>query len=195
MQERGVVMRIYQCEDSLEGIFTAIYNAYEDKCRVEDVVISLTDEYFLFAEYVPVEIDPGKVMKVCNTLRKRFGEEDYRRICLALTVSDMDKAQAVYRTVATGLSGSYGKGHLLHNLTDEAVHKVFVLARKAGNELCHLRGFVRFQELEGGVLFSRIAPKNNVLTFLMPHFADRFPMENFMLYDESRNLFGVHPAG
>ena len=25
-------MKIYHCEDSLEGIFTAIYNTYEDHC-------------------------------------------------------------------------------------------------------------------------------------------------------------------
>ena len=28
----------------------------------------------------------------------------------------------------------------------------------------------------------------------MPHFADRLSVENFMIYDEKRELFGVHPA-
>ena len=54
--------------------------------------------------------------------------------------------------------------------------------------------FIRFQELEQGVLFSRIGPKNNVIPFVMPHFADRLCVENFMIYDENRELFGVHPA-
>ena len=58
----------------------------------------------------------------------------------------------------------------------------------------HLKGFTRFSELENGVLYSKISPKNNILAFLMPHFVDRFPMENFMIYDERRNLFGIHPA-
>ena len=59
----------------------------------------------------------------------------------------------------------------------------------------HLLGFVRFEELENGILFTRIAPKNNVVIFLMPHFADRFPAENFMIYDEKRELYGIHPSG
>ena len=50
-------------------------------------------------------------------------------------------------------------------------------------------------ELENGMLFSRIGPKNDVVAFLMPHFADRLPIENFVIYDEKRNLFGIHPAG
>ena len=187
-------MVVYQCEDSLEGIFTAIYNAYEDKNKPEDTRISLTEELLLFAKYVPVTVDKGKVLKVMNTLKRRFGEEDYRSICLALASPDEEKAQAIYQTIAAGLATNHGPGHLLDNLADDSVHRVFSLYRAANNEFMHLRGFVRFQELENGILYSKIGPKNNVLTFLMPHFADRFPTENFVLYDAGRNLFGIHPA-
>lgn len=188
-------MRVYQCEDSLEGIFTAIYNIYEDKCDRNDTRISLTDELLLFAEYIPVEVNEEKAMKVINTLRRRFGEEDYMKICMALCSSEPEKAQAVYRTVAMGLSKGCKPGHLLDNLAEISVNMVFSLARGANNEFLHLRGFIRFAELENGILYSKIAPRNNVLTFLMPHFTDRFPMENLMIYDERRKLFGIHPAG
>ena len=187
-------MVVYQCEDSLEGIFTAIYNAYEDKNKPEDTRVSLTDELLLFAKYVPVTVDKTKALKVMNTIKRRFGEDDYWRICLALSSPDEDKAQAIYKTIAAGLSGNCGHGHLFDNLADDSVHKVFSLSRAAGNEFTHLRGFIRFQELENGILYSKIGPKNNVLAFLMPHYADRFPTENFMLYDAGRNLFGIHPA-
>lgn len=33
-----------------------------------------------------------------------------------------------------------------------------------------------------------------MIPFIMPHFADRLSIENFMVYDENRRLFGVHPA-
>lgn len=187
-------MVVYQCEDSLEGIFTAIYNAYEDKNKPEDTRISLTEELILFAEYVPVTVDKNKVLKVMNTLKRRFGEEDYRSICFAMASPAEEKAQAIYQTIASGLARNCGPGHLLDNLADDSVHRVFSLYRATNNEFMHLRGFVRFQELENGILYSKIGPKNNVLTFLMPHFADRFPAENFMLYDAGRNLFGIHPA-
>lgn len=188
-------MVVYRCEDSLESIFTAVYRAYEEKRDHADTRISLQEEYWLFAEEIPVESDAEKAGKVMNTLRGRFGEEDFERICLALSSRDTEKAQAVYQTIVWGLSGGCRPGHLLDNLADGRVHTVFSLARNAGNEVRHLKGFVRFSELENGVLISRIAPKNNILIFLMPHFADRFPMENFMICDESRELFGIHPAG
>lgn len=188
-------MVVYLCEDSLEGVFTAIYRAYEEKRDHADTVLSLTEEPLLFAEYVKVEPDLERTRKVMNTLRRRFGEDDYLALCQALASEDPDKAQAVYRTVADGLRRNIRQGHLFDNLADDHVHKAFSLSRGAGREISHLQGFVRFQELENKVLYSVIGPKNNVLTFLMPHFADRLPLENFVIFDDKRNLFGIHPSG
>lgn len=188
-------MIVYLCEDSLEGVFTAIYRAYEEKRDHTDTVLSLTEEPLLFAEYVKVEPDLERTRKVMNTLRRRFGEEDYLALCQALASEDPDKAQAVYRTVVDGLRRNIGRGHLLDNLADDNVHKAFSLSRGTGREISHLQGFVRFQELENKVLYSVIGPRNNVLTFLMPHFADRLPLENFVIFDDRRNLFGIHPSG
>ena len=44
-------------------------------------------------------------------------------------------------------------------------------------------------------MFSTIHPKNHALPILAEHFADRFPQENFMIYDETRQLAAVHRAG
>lgn len=188
-------MIVYVCEDSLEGIFSGIYRAYEDKRDHGDTYLSLTDEPMLFAEYVEVEPDRQRTVKVINTLQRRFGEDDYVTLCMALASEDPGKAQAVYRTVVDGLKRNGRPGHLFDNLAEDNVHKAFSLARGSSREICHLQGFIRFQELEQKVLYSAIGPKNNVLTFLMPHFADRLPRENFVLYDDIRNLFGIHPAG
>ncbi len=188
-------MTVYQCEDTIESIFTAIYRAYEERRNHKDTVISLSDELYLFAEYVKVEPEPEKYVKVIRTIKRQFGEENYLWLCYALTASEGDKAQAVYQTVVDGLQRKVREGHLFDNLANDAVNRAHGLARGASREYLHLTGFVRFQELEQGILYSKIGPKHDLLTFLMPHFADRFPMENFMIYDENRRLLGLHPAG
>ncbi len=188
-------MTVYQCEDSLEGIFTAIYNAYQDGRSPEDTRITVNGELFLFARYVTVDAEGEKTLKVMNTLKVRFGEDDYLRLCLALSSSHEEKAQAVYQTVALGLGEKCSRGHLFDDLGNQWIHLAFTLARAAQNENHHLRGFLRFRELKSGLLFAVMGPKNNLLTFLMPHFSDRLPGENFIIYDEFRGLFGVHPAG
>lgn len=188
-------MTVYRCEDSLESVFTAIYLAYEEKRNHEETFLSLSDEPVLFAEDVYVVSDREKVIKVTRSLYRIFGEEDYMSLCLALSSEDTEKAQAVYRTIVDGLSAKRRAGHLFDNLANTEVHRAFSLARAAGREMDHLRGFVRFRELENGVLYAKICPKHNAVTFLMPHFADRLPQENFMIYDEKRGVFGIHLAG
>lgn len=188
-------MTVYRCEDSLESIFTAIYLSYEENRDAEDTCLVLHDAPILFAEDVPVEADVSRAVKVMRTLKRRFGEDDYLSVCMALAAQDADKAQAVYRTVVKGLDERYARGRLFDNLADESIMKTFSLARGVSREIGHLNGFLRFQELENGMLYAKIGPKSNALTFLMPHFADRLPMENFVIYDDTRGIFGVHPAG
>lgn len=188
-------MTVYRCEDSMESIFTAIYRAYEERQDHGDTCISLSDEPLLFADDVYVEPDEEKVRKVIRSLYRTFGEKDYYSLCLALASPEQEKAQAVYRTIVDGLSAKRRPGHLFDNLANEEVHHAFALGRCVGREVDHLMGFVRFQELENGVLYSQIAPKSNAVVFLMPHFADRLPEEDFMICDERRGLYGVHPAG
>lgn len=188
-------MTVYRCEDSLESIFTAIYLSYEEDRNAEDTYLALHDEPMLFAEDVAVEADSSKAVKVMRTLKRRFGEDDYLSVCMALAAPDTEKAQAVYRTVVKGLDERYARGHLFDNLTDDNIAKAFSLARWVGREVNHLIEFLRFQELENGMLYAKIGPKSNAVTFLMPHFADRLPVENFVIYDDTRGIFGVHPAG
>ena len=57
------------CEDTAEGIFSAIYYAYEIKRNPNTTVISASpiDNYSLFTEYMRVEADLEKAKKVQNT--------------------------------------------------------------------------------------------------------------------------------
>lgn len=188
-------MYIYRCEDSQEGIFTAIYNIYENHHTMEQVLVSTTDEPYLFAQDIPVENDKIKAGKVANTIKKRFGEEDCYHIAYALSGNHPDKAQALFKTIFLGISGNVRPGHLLDNLADENVNLIFTMSRAASKEFAHLRGFLRFEELEHGALYASYVSKNNVLPFLMEHFTDRFPVENFVIYDESRKSMGIHKTG
>ena len=188
-------MTVYRCEDSLESIFTAVYRSYEENRNPEDTHLALHDDPLLFAEDVTVTPDASKAVKVMRTLKRRFGEDDYLTVCMALASPDPEKAQAVYRTVAKGLDERCLRGHLFDNMADDNVLKAFSLGRSTCREIDHLKGFLRFQELENGMLYARFGPKCNAVTFLMPHFSDRLPVENFVIYDETRGIFGVHPAG
>ena len=71
---------ILQCEDSPQGIFSAVYSAWELKYGHENTEIQAISEenhanLELFAEYIPLLCDGEKAGKVMNTIRTRFSEE------------------------------------------------------------------------------------------------------------------------
>lgn len=197
----------FVCEDSLDGILTGIYDAWDFKIKhpaISHEDIKLTskevDNYELFSDYISVIPDSDKAEKVSRTLLTKLGTEFYEAILKAAlsrepaSKKDMDKADAIYKTVVLALRSPEAEKVLLY-LGIPCVFRVFSLSRATHMEAHHLMGFLRFSELKNGVLFSSIHPKNHALPILAEHFTDRFPQENFMIYDETRNLAAVHRAG
>ena len=41
------------------------------------------------------------------------------------------------------------------------------------------------ENFENGILFSEITPKAQILTCVADHFEDRFPLENWIIYDKT----------
>lgn len=186
---------ILVCEDSLEGVLTAVYCAYEWKLNpVETRIQTGEADLCLFAAYREVKTDPGRSAKVAGTVRRRFGADAWEAICHALASEDEAKGQAVYRAIAAGLSGKV-RGRLMDALAEDDIRKVFELSRHVHNEVHRMKMFLRFREVEGNVLFARIEPDANVTEFIMPHFADRFPLENFVIADTRRGVAGIHASG
>ena len=66
-------------------------------------MLCLTDDPIFFAEDIAVSPDAEKTHRVMNTLKRRFGTDNYLSLCMALASEDQEKAQAVYRTVVSGL--------------------------------------------------------------------------------------------
>ena len=48
--------------------------------------------------------------------------------------------------------------------------------------------------MESGILFARIDPKSQILACIAPHFADRLPLENWLIFDGTHEVFAVHEA-
>lgn len=192
--------RIYVCSNNIEGIFTAVYQIFthvsehittHDNCKI---IAGEIGNFELFSEYIDVTTDSDKAMKVTRTICDRFGFEAYESFLYASCCNDEEKATAIYKSIVTGFSKKAGF-NLMNMWTDPNISLVNELRRKAGNEFARWREFLQFHELNNGVLFSRIGPVCDILMLLAPHFSNRFPNENFMIYDEIRDKYLVHEKG
>ena len=101
---------VFVCEDSLEGIFSGVYEAYEFKKqeRVEShdtlhLAVKQPDMQRLFTRYIKLKTVEEKANKVVRTIKRELGEHTYYDLCLAAVCADEEKADAVYHTIVTGL--------------------------------------------------------------------------------------------
>lgn len=193
-------MVLFVCEDCIDGIFSGIYDAWASRLGHANVALRISgmDNLELFARYRTVITDSEKARKVADTIRRKMGEEAYEHIYQAALASDGEKADCIYRVLAVGLSkytDTHTAHHLMDKLQDYYVCQVFNLSRKVSREAGRYIEFVRFRELENGVLFSEIEAECQVLPLIGDHFSDRFPNEHFMIYDHHSGDCLIHAAG
>ena len=190
------MIRVFQCEDTLTGILTGVYDAWASRLGHEHVRLR-SGEYEdleLFCEYTEVAPDLTKAGKVLRTIQTRLGEEAYEMIAYAAAYPHTGKADAIYLMIVVGLHLPDGR-KVSGMLTHPDVRLVFELRRKTWHMAHRYMGFVRFREMRNGVLFSRIEAEADILALIAPHFADRLPLEDWAIYDGRCRKAAVHPAG
>lgn len=187
---------VYICNDTVTGIFSAIYDAWKTKLGEEQLGIAFRGmvDQELFCEYIEVEETQKKANAVESLIKKHLGEYAYWNIYHAMLSHDSKKADSILGTMleARHIPDST---RIMEHLSHHKVQKVFELSRKASNEAHYYREIVRFKELKNGILFSEIEPRNRILTCLGDHFTNRFPLENWMIFDRTHNMFLVHESG
>ena len=188
---------ILQCEDSLEGILTAIYDAFVEKNKMDvfqdgDIAITIGDNQTLslFAREVEVVTDLDKAQKTLLSIQKKISYLAYKKVLSALCHYDLERGNAVLGFLIKGFPMG---ARVIEDMADPYVMRVLELARKVDNESHLFCGFVRFFDL-GKFLYSEIEPKCHVLPQIMEHFADRYPNEHYVIYDKKRQVALIHLA-
>ena len=188
---------ILQCEDSLEGILTAIYDAFVEKNKLEeyhdgDIAITIGENHTrsLFAREIAVVTDLDKAQKTLYSIQKKISFFAYKKVLSALCHYDMERGNVVLGFLIKGFPMG---ARVVEDMANPYVMRVMELARKVDNESHMFCGVVRFFDL-GKFLYAEIEPKCHVLPQIMEHFADRYPNEHYVIYDKKRKVALIHLA-
>ena len=186
MPDGSNVILLY--DGTFEGLMTAVFDSYAFHPAPEGVAQVQRCQQLLGREYREIMTDNEKADRVIAGVRRAMGTDAYTKVWRAFLSCDDGKGDAIYRYIRLGMR--IGRRILLR-LTDERVMKLDGIDRLVGREAGLLIEFVRFAEMEGGVYYGEITPDNDVLPLIMPHFAERFHIQPFILHDKSRRQAGV----
>lgn len=184
--------QIYICSDTITGLCSALHDAWlENRDKDAEIGIKGNVQQQLFCQYKTVNETEEKAERLRRMIRRYLGCKAYSEIFYALLSDDPKKGTAVFRTLqeARNIPNSH---KIMDCMGNPDVSEVSVLSRGVANEAHLYEEFIRFRELADGLLFSEITPKAQVLVCIADHFADRFPLENWIIYDKTHRIFLVH---
>ena len=122
---------VYLCEDTIDGIFTAIYRAWADGTSHTDVRVRTNDTMSLFETYIFSESDGTLARKVQRSIIQKLSVDIYETCYQAMLSDDDKKASTLYHFLQKAFRcGS----NILNRLNDPDVFRIFELSRTVGHE-------------------------------------------------------------
>ena len=184
-----MTMTAYRYDGTFAGFLTCVWDALENKIEVSAFLLPGSG-VTLWETRDPVT-DRDKAKRLYAALRKRVSLEFQKLIARGFLTCLPEKELDLLALIRRGLQEG---SRVLLDLSDPVMARVNLALTKMWTEWDHLKGFVRFSDLDG-FLVGEIEPKNRVLPLLASHFAQRYSGERLALYDRTHHEIFLSDQG
>ncbi len=181
---------IYRYDGSFDGFLCCVHESVYARELPDDIFSPADGQLSLFGHKY-IETDMEKAARVADSVPQRISIDALDFLRRAFMTCLERKEHYMLRFMLLGYR--YG-GRVMDMLTNEVVSRLAKAVQSLGGEAHLLSGFIRFS-IHGEVMAARITPKNFVLPLLAPHFAARYPCENFLIYDKTHEAVLLHERG
>ena len=180
----------YLYDGSFEGLLCCVYESYYQR-ELPSVIFHHEQAQATLFPVKEIETDHTAAKKVEHSIGRSISREALHLVRLCY-LSQMENREL---TILRFLRMGYKIGSPVTNmLADDVVGAIAKSAKNVQGESHFYKGFLRFSEYNGA-LVATIEPKNFVLPVIAPHFCDRFPSEQFLIYDKSHKCAFVYQNG
>ena len=178
---------MYLYDGSYAGLLTSIHESVYAK-EMPVSILSKEPEQLTLYGTKSIKTDEKKALAVKESIEKNISKQVATLTYHIFLCHHVDKEIKLLRF----LIKAYEVGAKIVDMTGDAVvADVLAMQQHMLGERHLLSGFIRFKDY-GNILGAVISPKNFVLPLLANHFIDRFPSENFMIYDNVHKAILVY---
>ena len=165
---------------TFEGFLTAVFQAYEEKLKVVDIVPDFRYQAGFFAEAITAITDEQKAERVWKGLAKfpAFRQEVYWSFLSEIEGNELILYRAICYVLKTKNEKDYGHPDVLRTAQ---------VRKMVGREKHRMEAFVRFQLTRDAIYFAHVEPDFNVLPLIAKHFKNRYADQQWIIYDLKRN--------
>lgn len=181
-------MIIFTHDNTLDGLLTALFEAYSRKSfpdRVQPVDEALP---LFYDEVFDVVTDTEKAGRVWQGLKKKFTGAGLSCITYCWLSEQPGADDLLFRYMRKTIDAPLS---IEMNFGDTDVLAISKLWKKVGNEQMRVQQFMRFQKTADGIYFGAMEPIYNVFPLTISHFKDRFADQHWIIYD-LRRAYGYY---
>lgn len=183
-------LNAYVYDGSFDGMLCCVFTAIADKELPADIFPEDAAQATLCPPQF-IETDPAKARRVRDSIPRKISREALEWVEDGFLSCEARKERLILDFLRKG----YRAGpQITRMLWDETVSRMQKAVQFLRNEAHLSLEFLRFSE-RNGVLTAVISPKNQVLPRIAGHFAQRFPGEAFLIYDNTHGMALVHLRG
>jgi len=180
----------YLYDGSFDGLLCCVYESYYQK-ELPHLIFShkKTQETLFPVKEIETNIISAK--KVEDSIGSSISDEALRLVRLCYFSYEENREIIILNFLRLG----YKIGSSVTSmLADDTVKAITDIARNVSREGHYYKEFLRFSDFNGA-LVAIIEPKNFVLPLILNHYCDRFPSEQFLIYDENHKYALAYQNG
>jgi len=171
----------YSYDGSLAGLLTLYARLLPERADVERISATLLEQQGLFNSEICIATDQAVAEAFWQRLTKRLSGNSLKLLRRCLLADHPQQELLIYNYLL--LEADQGRridGMLAH----PAVAPIWKLSQQVGREAHRYLGFIRFQQLQGGLYYASIAPDHRILLLIGAHFAERFSDQQWVIHDQ-----------
>lgn len=178
----------YLYDGSFEGLLTCVHESYYKK-ELPLLIFNHDEVQETLFPVKEITTDIELAAKVKDSVKSKISGEALRLVRLCYYSNTEAREVLILNFLRLGYKvGSKVTSMLAH----DTVRPVIKTAQAVSRESYFFLEFLRFSDYDGA-LVAIIEPKNFVLPMMYSHFCDRFPSEQFLIYDKTNNYaFAYH---
>lgn len=175
-------------DGSLDGFFTCVFTAFEQKLEVTSISPDSAAQSQLFSVSEIIITDPEKAQRVKATLNKCISSRGRKQLYFAFLSEIPGIEMLIYRYIMKAVGN---KKFSPEDYGDPVILKISQTAKMVSREKHRMEAFVRFMLTKDNIYFAHITPDFNVLPLILPHFQSRYADQMWIIYDLKRK-FGLY---
>lgn len=179
--------KILKYDGSFQGFLTCIFNIYEEKLEVANIIPVGQVQEQLFSEVTEVITEKYKAERVMKGLKSKISGSSFTKIKWALLSEIPGIEDTLFQAIQYIFSSKF---KVETDYSHPAILKMTEISRKVGREKHRMEAFVRFRLTKDEIYFAVIEPDFNVLPIISSHFKRRYADQKWHIYDLKRK-FGI----